>query len=476
MEPGEHFFRHEYGRLVASLTRVFGVHNLDLVEDVVQDAFVRALETWKLRGVPQNPSGWLMATAKNRALDALRRQRTARKFAPELGRQLDSEAALAVAVEELLQPGEIKDDLLRMMFSCCHPTVAENAQIALILQILCGFSVAEVASAFVCNPGAMEKRIQRAKQALAGSKTLFDTRTPREFATRLPTVRRALYLLFNEGYHGASPVAAVKSELCREAIRLVSLLLEHPQGATPATYALAALMCLDAARLPARLDGSGELVALAYQDRARWDGALIGKGLRFLQSSATGDELSEYHLEAGIALEHARAGRAEETDWHAIVRLYDALHSQRPSPVVELNRAIAIGERDGPDRGLEAIYAIGGREQLSLYPFYPAALGEFEYRRRRFPAAREHFRAALGVARNPMEHRYLSRRISACEEDGRGLEQGGTDVLLGLSTTSGAADDADAAAPESALGTGRHPYRQMWHETLDKLRAALERH
>jgi len=488
MEPSEHFFRHEYGRLVASLTRLFGVHNLDLVEDVVQDAFVRALEVWKFRGMPENPSAWLMATAKNHALDALRRQRTARKFAPELGHQMDSEWALAATVEEMLQPGEIRGDLLRMMFSCCHPSIAENAQIALILQILCGFSVGEVASAFVCNPDAMEKRIQRAKKTLAGSKTLFDTRTPREFAVRLPTVHRALYLLFNEGYHGASPVAAVKSELCREAIRLMALLLEHPQGGDPTTCALASLLCLHAARLPARVDRAGDLVALAHQDRTQWDRELIGKGLRLLQLSATGSELSEYHLEAGIALEHIRVERAEDTDWHAIVGLYDTLLLKRPSPIVALNRAIAIGERDGPDQGLEAIYAIGDREDLAAYPFYPAALGEFEYRRRRFREAREHFCAALALARNPMERQYLSRRVSHCEDGRHDPHKGDTDVIFGISPATANADQDGNVVPfhgepaagdsgeQSATPIWRHPYEQLWRETLDKLKYALENH
>jgi len=477
MEPDEHLFRHEYGRLVASLTRIFGVHNLDLVEDVVQDAFVRALEVWKFRGMPENPSAWLMATAKNRALDALRRQRTARKFAPELERQLESDWALAATVEALLQPSEIRDDLLRMMFSCCHPALAENAQIALILHILCGFNVGEVASVFVCNPDAMHKRIQRAKQALAGSKTLFDTRTPREFEARLPTVRRALYLLFNEGYHGASPIAAVKSELCHEAIRLVALLVGHPQGGTPATQALAALMCLHAARLPARVDGAGDLIVLADQDPARWDRELIGRGLRLLQSSAAGSELSEYHLEAGIALEHARAERPEQTDWQAIVRLYDMLLLRRPSPIVGLNRAIAIGERDGPDAGLHALHALEGREQLAAYPFYPAALGEFEYRRRQSGRAREHFQAALALARNPMERRYLARRLSACEEDRHGPDKGGTDVILGLSPAaaeSAPAGDAVPSSREAAPCGEPHPYQRMWRETLEKLEDAIK--
>jgi RNA polymerase sigma factor (sigma-70 family) len=211
MELSDHLFRRESGRMVATLTRILGVHNLDLAEDVVQDAFCRALEVWKFRGVPENPSAWLMATAKNRALDVLRRERTARTFAPELGRLLHSEWTLAPAVAELFAANAIKDDQLRMMFSCCHPRLPEEAQVALILNILCGFSVDEVASAFVSGHGAIEKRITRAKKVLAGSKRLFDLAAPADFSARLPAVQRALYLLFNEGYHGASPESAVRS-------------------------------------------------------------------------------------------------------------------------------------------------------------------------------------------------------------------------------------------------------------------------
>src|SRR5215468_9136696 len=235
MEPSDHLFRREAGRIVATLTRVFGVHNLALAEDVVQDAFCRALEVWKFTGVPENPSAWLLATAKNRALDVLRRQRTAHTFAPELGRLLESEWTLAPAVEELFAVNAIKDDLLRMMFSCCHPRLREEAQVALILHILCGFSVDEIASAFVSSHAAIEKRITRAKKVLAGSKRLFDISGFEDFGQRLPAVQRALYLLFNEGYHGASPEAAVRSELCHESLRLTSLLLRNPLGAKPST-------------------------------------------------------------------------------------------------------------------------------------------------------------------------------------------------------------------------------------------------
>jgi len=403
--------------MVATLTRIFGVHNLALAEDVVQDAFCRALEVWSFRGMPENPSAWLMATAKNRALDALRRERTARSFAPELGRLLESEWTLAPVMEDLFAANAIKDDQLRMMFSCCHPRLPEEAQVALILHILCGFSVDEVAGAFVNTHAAMQKRITRAKKILAGSKRLFDVTSAAEFSTRFPVVLRTLYLLFNEGYHGASPEAAVRAELCHEAMRLASILLDHPLGKAPATHALLALMCLNAARLPARIDSSGDLHALFDQDRSQWDRQLVSEGLGFLEFSAVGSELTEYHVEAGIAAAHAQAARAEETDWKLIVSLYDTLMTLKPSPIVALNRAIAIAQNEGPERGLEEIQSMGDRDRLVAYPFYFAALGELELRRGKREAARRHFSAAFAVARNPMERRFLSGRIEVCERE-----------------------------------------------------------
>jgi RNA polymerase sigma factor (sigma-70 family) len=399
-ENGEHLFRREAGRLVATLTRIFGVHNLALAEDVVQDAFCRALEVWKFRGMPENPSAWLMTTARNRALDVLRRERTARTFAPELERLLHSEWTLAPTVAELFAPHEIQDDELRMMFSCCHPRLSEEAQVALMLHILCGFSVDDVAAAFVSSRPAMEKRISRAKKVFAGSKRLFNISDADDFAARVPAVHRALYLLFNEGYHGASPESesAVRTELCREAMRLTNLLLEHPLSSRPATFALAALMCFHAARSPARIDSSGQLSSLFDQDRSRWDALLISEGKRLLDLSATGTDVTEYHLEAAIASVHASACRTEETDWGMIVSLYDKLLAIRPSPVVALNRAIAV------------------RERLSRYPFYPAALGEFQLRCGRHVTAREHFQMARDLARNPAERAFFEQRIRACEQ------------------------------------------------------------
>jgi RNA polymerase sigma factor (sigma-70 family) len=406
-------FRRESGAMVAALTRIFGVHNLTLAQDVVQDAFCRALEAWSVRGVPDNPSAWLMATAKNRALDLVRREGTARVFAPELGRLLESEWTLEPLLDEAFARHIIRDEQLRMMLSCCHPRLAEEAQLALVLHILCGFGIDELAAALLSSRAAIEKRLSRGKKLLASSRRLFEL-ADAELPARLATVRRALYLLFNEGYHGAGSEQLVRGELCVEALRLTSLLCDYPPAATPATHALAALMYLHAARLPARVDANGELLALSEQDRTRWDAALLAEGLRMFERSAAGDELTQFHLEAAIAAAHASAGTLEQTDFGAILSLYDRLMQVAPSPVVALNRAIALGERDGAARGIAELLAIDDCERLASYPFYSAALGELELRRGDRDAARAYFEAALSLARNGAERRLLERRMLAC--------------------------------------------------------------
>lgn len=399
--------------MVAALTRVFGLHNLELAEDVVQDAFCRALEVWKLRGIPDNPSAWLMRTARNRALDVLRRERTARTFAPEYGRLLETEWTLANAVQEVFDSTDVRDDRLRMMFSCCHHDLPEAAQVMLVLALAGGFGVREIAAAFVSSHAAVEKRLTRAKNTLKASGPLFDIAGAADFQQRLSAVQRALYLIFSEGYHGASARAAVRADLCREAIRLTLLLANHRLGATPSTQALLALMYLNGARLPARLDEAGNLTPLLDQDRSRWDRSMIAQGVEWLERSATGPQVTRYHLEAAIAAVHARAQSVNETDWDAIVALYDRLMRLSPSPIVALNRAIALAQRDGPVRGLEAIEAIAKREILDDYPFYHAARAELELRRGNEAQAAEHFRAAIGVARNGEERRFYESRLGA---------------------------------------------------------------
>lgn len=413
MEIEEHLFRREAGRLIAILTKLFGVQNLALAEDVVQDAFIRALETWKFHGVPRNPSAWLMATAKRRALDVLRRQGTARKFAPDVTDLLESEWTRAPAVDEAFDVHGITDTELRMMFSCVHPKLPPETQVALILHCLCGFSMDETAAAFLKDPATMQKRLVRAKRTLAASTALFDLAGVRDVKRRLPSVLRVLYLLFNEGYHGASTESAVREELCAEALRLMRLLLANRLTATPEAHALAALLHLNAARLRARCDAAGNLILLADQDRSAWDRVLIEEGRRQLERAATGRRLSTYHLEAAIAELHCSAASFSETDWAGIVYLYDALMKLAPSPVVALNRAIAIGQRDGARQGLAALEGIADRERLVTYPFYFAAIGDCEARLGRAEKARRAFTAARRLARSPAEHRLFDARLAS---------------------------------------------------------------
>ncbi len=412
MNSGDLPYRNEAGRMVAALTRVFGIHNLELAEDVVQDAFCRALETWKYRGVPNDPAAWLMRVARNRALDVVRRERTARTFAPDLGRLLATEWTVSGVVAELFDETAIADDQLRMMFSCCHPKLPQSTQAMLVLQLLCGFGAREIAAGFVAQRSAVERRLSRAKQTLMNGGPLFDIADRTDFERRLPAVLDAIYLLFNEGYHGSSQ-HAVRAELCGEALRLARLIARHPIGNSPTTHAFCASMCLHAARLPERLDDEGNLRSLRDHDRSHWDAGLIDEGRAWLERSASGDGITRYHLEAAIAWQHAASARFDDTDWNAIAGLYDALLQIVPSPVVALNRAIAIGQRDGPDAGLTAIAALDGDARLDDYPFYHAALGEFLFDDGRTDEALARFERALSLARNPDEQNYLRRRRDA---------------------------------------------------------------
>jgi RNA polymerase sigma-70 factor (ECF subfamily) len=402
----EHLFRHEAGRLSAALVRVLGPANLDLAEDVVQETLCHALETWKLGRVPDNPAAWLRAVARNRALDLLRRQRTRLRLAPEFAR-LGEE--LAPAVDAAFTEDALRDEQLRMMFACCDARLQPPVQVALILKLLCGFGIGEVAQAFLATPAAIEKRLARGKASLRRPGALADLADP-AVARRLDAVLDALYLLFNEGYHGAHPELAVRTDLCAEAIRLARLLAQNPATAEPRTFALLALMCLHAARLPGRMDADGALVPLEEQDRRRWDRDLAAEGAQWLSRAASAPP-TPLLLEAAIAGEHCFAPTFAQTDWAAIVALYDALYAQKPSPVVALNRAIALGQLEGPERGLSELRSIAGRERLSRYPFYPAALGDLHLRAGHPREAAEEFRRALRLARSPAERRHFQRRI-----------------------------------------------------------------
>jgi RNA polymerase sigma-70 factor (ECF subfamily) len=410
----EHLFRHEAGKMVATLTGIFGLEHLTLAEDVVQEALARALQTWPFYGVPQNPSAWIMRASKNLALDVVRRQKVFREKEPEIIRLI--EQTTQSPDEAVLQEQEIADDRLRMMFVCCHPSIPPEAQVALALKTLCGFGVSEISRAFLTTDAAIAKRLTRAKQNIREAHIPFEIPEGKELRSRLDGVLQSLYLLFNEGYKASSGDELVREDVCLEAIRLAILLSTHPAGNQPKTHGLLALMLFNTARLGARMDNEGNLLRLQEQDRSLWDQAMIARGMFHFARSATGDELTEYHLQAGIAACHCAAKDFESTDWQYILSLYDQLLKIDHSPVVALNRAVALTNVQGPDAGLAAVEAIPHRDQLDSYYLYYSVLGDFESQRSNFPAAAAHFRRALDLAELESERTFLSKRIEACEE------------------------------------------------------------
>src|SRR5437667_1078582 len=417
----EHLFRHEAGKMVATLTRIFGVENLNLAEDVVQEALARALQTWPFYGVPQNASAWIMRASRNLALDVVRRRKVFQSKQAEIIRSMDPDG---VAPDEaIFSEEEIADDRLRLMFVCCHPAIPADAQVALALKTLCGFGVTEISRAFLTTDAAIAKRLTRAKQKIRQARIPFEIPDAKELTQRLDGVLQSLYLLFNEGYKASSGENLVREELCNEAIRLTGLLAQHPIGNQPKTHALLALMLLNAARIPTRVDSEGNLLRLKEQDRTRWDQATIARGMFHLAQSAAGDELSEYHLQAGIAACHCAAKDYESTDWQEILSLYDRLIELDNSPVVALNRAVAVANLEGPAAGIAAVEAIPHRAELNSYYLLYAILGEFEARRANFSAAAAHFRKAVALTNLQSERVFLAKRIECCV-DGETAELG----------------------------------------------------
>jgi RNA polymerase sigma-70 factor (ECF subfamily) len=403
----ENFFRHQHGRLMAALVAQFGTWRLQLAEDAVQEALVRALKTWPYRGVPENAAAWLTQTARNVMLDHLRREQRWGENQAGIVAAHDLPTAADARGEEL-----ISDDTLRLIFICCHPQLSAEAQVALALRTLCGLSPAEIASAFLTTEAAISKRLVRARQRIRELDLPFVLPEPQELAARLDGVLATLYLLFNEGYKASSGDQLVREDLCREAIRLARLLAANPLCASPRTHALLALMLLNAARLPARTDDAGNLLRLHEQDRAAWDAALIAEGMSHLAASAHGDDVSPRHIEAGIAACHSAAPSAEATDWPRIVALYGELLRLAPSPVAELNRAIAIGRADGPQAGLAALHEVRG---LGGYHLLHAARGAFAAECGRRAEAAAHFRQALSLVAVPGERTFLEHQLRALE-------------------------------------------------------------
>ena len=413
----EHLFRHESGKMVAVLTRIFGVEHLTLAEDVVQEALARALQTWPYYGAPDNPSAWIMRAARNLALDVVRREKIFRDKEPEIALWADREQAES---RVSFSDQEIADDRLRLLFVCCHPAIPADAQVALALKVLGGFSTEEIARAFLSSEAAIAKRLTRAKQKIRLARIPFEIPSGEQLGGRLEGVLQSLYLLFNEGYKASSGQRLVREEVCQEAIRLTSLVAEHPVGDAPKTHALLALMLLTAARFATRLDDGGNLLLLKDQERGRWDQAMITRGMFHLAKSAAGEQISAYHLEAGISACHCAATDYASTDWKQILELYDHLIGFDDSPVVALNRAVALAEVHGPQAGLDAVRASPRLSSLESYYLLYAVLGEFESRLGNWVAAAGHYRRSLKLVEIKSEQVFLAKQLAGCESQRSG--------------------------------------------------------
>jgi RNA polymerase sigma-70 factor (ECF subfamily) len=398
-------FRQESGRAVATLIRVLG--DFGAAEEAVQEAFVVALERWPRDGVPSNPGAWITQVARNRAIDRLRRQRNLRDKEGILER-LEALRPPAPGPAELIGHGEIEDDRLRLIFTCCHPALAVEARVALTLRTLGGLSTAEIARAFLVPEPTMAQRLVRAKRKIEKAGIPYEVPEAERMPERLAGVLTALYLIFNEGYLAASAEEGIRSDLCAEAIRLTRVLVTMLPDEAEAR-GLLALMVLNDARRPARIDARGELVPLERQDRTLWDQAEIEEGLALSEEAAAGGPIGPFIVQARIAAAHAGAARPEDTDWERIVRLYAWLAKVAPGPVVELNRAAAVAMSEGPERGLALIDAIEG---IDDYQPLHAARGDLLQRLGRDEDAAKAFTRALELCENPVERRFIEARIA----------------------------------------------------------------
>jgi RNA polymerase sigma factor (sigma-70 family) len=410
----EAVWRIESARLIAGLARM--TRDVGLAEDLAQDALVAAMEKWPRTGVPDNPGAWLMATAKNRAIDLMRREGVYERKREEIARDTGALFAIERSDFEAAVDDEIGDELLALMFSCCHPLLPREARVALTLRLLGGLTTPEIARAFLVRESTVAQRLVRAKRTLRDAKVPFEVPRGEELEERLPSVLEVIYLVFNEGYAASAGEDWVRTELCEEALRLGRILAElAPEE--PEAHGLIALLEIQASRIRARIGPGGEPVLLLDQNRGRWDPLLIIRGLRALERAESlarqgGRKLGPYGLQAAIAACHARALRAEETDWIRIAALYDALSRISPSPIVELNRAVAVGFAFGPEAGLELLDQIAEEPELREYHLLHSVRGDLLAKAGRATEAAAEFRRAAALTKNAPERGLLLKRAA----------------------------------------------------------------
>ncbi len=415
----EAVWRIESARLIASLARMVG--DVGVAEDLAQDALVAALERWPEAGIPDRPGAWLMATAKRRAIDHFRRNKMLASKHEEIARELEAQLDDQYSISGVILDEPIGDDLLRLVFISCHPVLSREARVALTLRLLGGLSTDEIARAFLAPTATIAQRIVRAKRTLAEAHVPFGVPGPHQIPTRLASVLEVVYLIFNEGHSTTAGDDLMRPELCHDALRLGRMLAELTPS-EPEVHGLVALMEIQASRLRARVDGSGAPVLLMEQNRARWDQLLISRGLAALsRAEALGGAFGPYALQAAIAACHSRARTADETDWPRIAALYDALGQLAPSPVVELNRAVAVSMAFGPESGFEVVESLVSEPSLKSYYLLPAVRGDLLVKLGRMEEARGEFERAAGLTRNESERGLLLARAESCVDLSRAL-------------------------------------------------------
>jgi RNA polymerase sigma factor (sigma-70 family) len=411
----DHLFRHEAGKMTAILTKIFGLHQLQLVEDVVQEAFLKAVQTWPFQGIPDNPSAWLMRVAKNKALDLLNRTNYWNRYLQNQTQKISGEAY--TLIDHFFLDTEVSDSQLQMMFACCHPALSSEDQIALTLKTVSGFGVNEIAKALVTNGAVVQKRLYRAKHFIKEQQIEMAIPTGGELVKRLDVVHTIIYLLFNEGYNSTKADELIRKDLCAEAMRLCRLLCEHPLLQQSSSSALLALMCFHASRFDSRLDEQNSIILLQDQDRSKWSQELIALGYQYLHQSAKGDQLSVYHIESAIAAEHCFSPSVEKTNWMRLLQLYDLLVEYKPNPTVHLNRAVVLAHIGYIDNAIQSILQISDIQKLLITQYiFPAVLGDLYSKAGNNEKARELLEQAMVLTPSLAEKQLLLLKLEAASK------------------------------------------------------------
>ncbi len=409
-----HLFRHQSGKMVAVLTRIFGSHNIELAEDVVQDTLVTALEQWKIKGIPEKPEAWLFIVAKNKALNVIKKQRNNILFGDdETQVLLQSGYTIETTFKQLAEEELIKDDQLRMMFACCHPQLSEESQVTLILKTLCGFSTAEIAKTFLTSEDTISKRLYRTKEFFRQQKVKLEIPSVGEIKNRTDAVLNSIYLLFNEGYNSTHSEELIRKDLITEAMMLCKFLTENIHTQLPKVYALLALMCFHSSRNDSRLTSAGDIILLPMQDRSKWNYEMIEQANEYMNQAAFGNTISTYHLEAAIAYEHCTAESFAQTNWQKVLEYYEWLYKISPSQITALNRVVAILQVQGPTVALQHLEAIPDKKKLESFYLYYSLLGEIHSQLYDKTMAQKYFEAAIKLTQSKAEKKMLKNKIAA---------------------------------------------------------------